>query len=1332
MANDTINATDGLNTINYELGDGVDSVSFALPRSYQYAEFLAAAENGLNDLSTFTGTDYTNSYFATANQSLVDALPYDISSTLSAMRQSYVWGSGYVAGKVSPAAAQAAFDALIDWINAPAGNVIQFGPGIKPTDLTVQVGATADFGGPQSTPVQFALALNNEAGIVFGLAGTQAVAGDTSVPPVINMQFQFADGTSANLTDLLSRPGQGVIGTQTGTDGSDFLRGSLSDDTLLGNGGNDKLDGGAGADQLFGGTDDDVISGGSGNDTIYGEDGSDVMATGKDGGFMSGGPGDDVYCFNRGDGPVTIDNQDWDGSGVDTISFGADVAPSDLVASVDPSSGNLTLGIVGTADTITIPWFDPWSGMATRADEAIDRVQFFDADGTAHVYDLASLVDAAFPDPSAADPSASVSLVTPGSAKRSYAAAGGEAARSYALTGNLFPSENHAPTAIPIADQSATQDVAFSYAVPSDTFADVDVGDTLKYSATRADGSALPSWLNFNADTGTFSGTPSNADAGSLSVKLSATDSAGASASSVFALNVANVNDAPTVAHSIADKSATQDVAFSYVVPSDTFADIDVGDTLKYSATQADGSELPSWLKFDSATGTFSGTPSNADVGSLNLKLSATDSAGASASSVFALNVANVNDVPAVAHAIADQSATQDVAFSYVMPSDSFADIDVGDTLKYSATLADGSALPSWLKFNADTGTFSGTPSNADVGSLSVKLSATDNAGANASSVFALNVANVNDVPTVAHAIADQGATQDVAFSYVAPADTFSDIDVGDALKYSATQADGSALPSWLKFDSATGTFSGTPANADVGALNVKLSATDNAGASASSVFALNVANVNDAPTVAHEIPDQNVTQGVAFSYVVPVDTFADIDVGDTLKYSATQADGSALPSWLKFDSGGRTFSGTPATAGNWTIQVQATDLSGSSVSDEFVLDPVPVAPPPADPPPPTAGRTITGTRRKDRLYGTSGDDTINGGKGNDVLSGRGGNDALWGGSGNDRLDGGAGDDDLEGGGGHDELSGGSGNDVLRGGSGNDRLGGGAGDDDLEGGSGNDGLSGGSGNDVLRGGSGSDLLEGGADNDYMRGGSGNDRLRGGRGDDVLQGNDGNDQLTDMSGNSLLDGGKGNDKLTEGSGNSLLVGGKGNDHLYLGGGYDIIAFNRGDGRDVVSSGNGGTVTLSLGGGIRYKDLSLRRSGNDLILETGKNDRITFAKWYEGTKYQAVSGLQVVAEVAGHEPQIATYDFTDLVGKFDSARKQDPGLSKWTLTNAVTQFQLSSTEALGGDLAYQYGAHGTLAGVALHAAQDTLGSGQFGKEAQALNGEAKVKGGLMKLS
>ncbi|MFZ4650353.1 MAG: putative Ig domain-containing protein [Rubrivivax sp.] len=496
-----------------------------------------------------------------------------------------------------------------------------------------------------------------------------------------------------------------------------------------------------------------------------------------------------------------------------------------------------------------------------------------------------------------------------------------------------------APTlANPIADQSATEDQAFAFVVPANTFADVDVGDTLTYSATKADGTALPTWLSFNAATRTFSGTPANDDVGQFEVKVTATDGSGVSVSDGFRITVANTNDAPTLAQSIADQGATEDQAFSFVVPADTFADVDVGDTLTYTAGLAGGADLPAWLTFNAATRTFTGTPANGDVGPLDITVSATDGSTTSASDTFRLTVANTNDAPTRANPIADQTATEDQAFSFVVPVNTFADVDVGDTLAYSATKTDGSALPAWLTFNATTRAFSGTPVNGDVGQFSVKVTATDGSGVSVSDEFRLTVTNTNDAPMVASPIADQSATEDQAFSFEVPRSTIADVDAGDRLSVTATLADGSSLPEWLKFDADDLEFSGTPRNADVGTLQIRLTATDRSGATVSDVFALTVTNTNDAPTRANPIADQSATEDQAFSFVVPAGAFADVDVGDTLAYSATKVDGTALPAWLTFNAATRTFSGTPANGdlGFFDVKVTATDISGEPVSDTF------------------------------------------------------------------------------------------------------------------------------------------------------------------------------------------------------------------------------------------------------------------------------------------------------------------------------------------------------------------------------------------------------------
>ena len=91
-------------------------------------------------------------------------------------------------------------------------------------------------------------------------------------------------------------------------------------------------------------------------------------------------------------------------------------------------------------------------------------------------------------------------------------------------------------------------------------------------------------------------------------------------------------------------------------------------------------------------------------------------------------------------------------------------------------------------------------------------------------------------------------------------------------------------------------------------------------------------------PTVANAIPDQTATAGTAFSYAFPDTTFNDADTGQTLSYMATKADGMALPTWLAFTAGTRTFAGTPAASdvGTVSVKVTASDGNGGSVSDTF------------------------------------------------------------------------------------------------------------------------------------------------------------------------------------------------------------------------------------------------------------------------------------------------------------------------------------------------------------------------------------------------------------
>ncbi|WP_422135859.1 VCBS domain-containing protein [Endozoicomonas sp. ALD040] len=226
-------------------------------------------------------------------------------------------------------------------------------------------------------------------------------------------------------------------------------------------------------------------------------------------------------------------------------------------------------------------------------------------------------------------------------------------------------------------------------------------------------------------------------------------------------ITINGANDGPAIDAGTPDQSATEEQVFSYQVPANAFSDID-GDNLTYSATLDDGSPLPAWLSFDPSNGTFSGTPDDPDLGQITIKVTASDGI-LTVSDQFKINVAGVNDAPKLVGTLNNQMVAEESAFSYTIPANAFSDAE-GDTLTYSASLADGNPLPAWLTFDAGTRTFSGTPDDPDVGNLSVKISVSD--GSETTDVFwSMNVTAVNDAPELSGSPLISGVEAAYSFS---------------------------------------------------------------------------------------------------------------------------------------------------------------------------------------------------------------------------------------------------------------------------------------------------------------------------------------------------------------------------------------------------------------------------------------------------------------------------------------------------------------------------------------------------------------------------------------
>lgn len=126
------------------------------------------------------------------------------------------------------------------------------------------------------------------------------------------------------------------------------------------------------------------------------------------------------------------------------------------------------------------------------------------------------------------------------------------------------------------------------------------------------------------------------------------------------------------------------------------------------------------------------------------------------AASPLNIQVTNVNDAPIATVPQVEVSAIQDQDISYIFNTGLFIDIDSPISLSITNS---GALVPSWLTFDPQTLSLSGTPLNRDVGSYTLRLTATD--GEFSTSIpLIITVENVNDPPEqlrVTGGIVDEG-----------------------------------------------------------------------------------------------------------------------------------------------------------------------------------------------------------------------------------------------------------------------------------------------------------------------------------------------------------------------------------------------------------------------------------------------------------------------------------------------------------------------------------------------------------------------------------------------
>lgn len=293
---------------------------------------------------------------------------------------------------------------------------------------------------------------------------------------------------------------------------------------------------------------------------------------------------------------------------------------------------------------------------------------------------------------------------------------------------------NHAPYVFsPIPMQIIPINKDFTYRLPTDTFSDAD--GTIVDMKTGT----LPSWLTFSS--GQLRGKPTAL--GDFRILVQGVDDEGATADAYLTIRVEskeNTNKPPTVSSNFSNLKIAVNEPFTFTIPKDAFVDSDG------SISKVEASELPSWLTF--SNGILSGRPTS--TGTSRISFKAYDNQNAFVEIYFSIQVVEpqfLNDLPYVTGTIPDKYAQVNHPFSYVLPSNIFAD---SDGYISSITVQN---RPSWLDFSLNV--FSGTPT--EEGEHRLIIRAYDNSGGSVETVFVIKV----EIPRIRFEIVRGGRAVD-------------------------------------------------------------------------------------------------------------------------------------------------------------------------------------------------------------------------------------------------------------------------------------------------------------------------------------------------------------------------------------------------------------------------------------------------------------------------------------------------------------------------------------------------------------------------------------------
>ncbi|MEM6694915.1 MAG: carbohydrate-binding domain-containing protein [Pseudomonadota bacterium] len=465
---------------------------------------------------------------------------------------------------------------------------------------------------------------------------------------------------------------------------------------------------------------------------------------------------------------------------------------------------------------------------------------------------------------------------------------------------------NEGPTAVSL-DGSSVAENAVGAVIGTLSGVDPDDADTLTYSVSDDRFELVDGAVKLK--DGVALDHEAEAE---IALEVTATDQSGASLSETFTVKVEDLNEGPTAVS--LDGSSVAENAAGAVVGTLSGVDPDDGDTLTYSVSD-DRFEV-----VDGAVKLKDGVALDHEAESeIALEVTATDKAGATLTEQFTVTVEDLNEGPSAVSL--DGNFVAENASGAVIGTLSGVDPDDGDTLTYTVSDDRFEVVDGAVKLK--DGVALDHEAEAEI---ALEVTATDQSGASLSETFTVKVEDLNEGPTAVSL--DRSSVAENAAGAVIGTLSGVDPDHGDTLTYTLSDDRFEVVDGAVKLKD--GVALDHEAESEIA---LKVTATDQSGATLTETFTVTVEDLNEGPT-AVSLDGSAVAENAAGA-VVGMLSGVDPDDGDTLTYSVSDDRFEVVDGAVKLKDGVALDHEAEAEI---ALEVTATDQAGATLSETFTV----------------------------------------------------------------------------------------------------------------------------------------------------------------------------------------------------------------------------------------------------------------------------------------------------------------------------------------------------------------------------------------------------------